>query len=177
MNPVSLDAAIDRPVAEVVTYLADIAHWPEFTDHFLHHWHLTREDSFGRGAGARFRVHRRLDRFSWADLTLAEITPRGRILARGRMGKFNRIRWIVLVECEEDAGGTRASFTVETHPVLPTDRLMEALTFTKAFHRRRWGKALRRLRAILEDGEERGTAATISGGARKPATGAPIRVL
>jgi hypothetical protein len=177
MNPVSHDVHIDRPLAEVLAYLGDIAHWPEFTDHFLHHWHLTREDPVGVGAGARFRVHRRLDRFSWADLTLAEITARGRILARGRMGKFNRIRWIVLVECEEDAGGTRAVFTVETHPVLPTDRLMEALTFTKAFHRRRWRRALRRLRAILEDDEERGVAATISGGARKPATGTPIRAL
>jgi hypothetical protein len=175
MNPVSHDVHIDRPLAEVMAYLGDIAHWPEFTDHFLHHWHLTREDSFGPGAGARFRVHRRLDRFSWGDLTFAEITARGRILARGRMGKFNRIRWIVVVECNEDAGGTRAAFTVETHPRLPTDRLMEALTFTKAFHRRRWGKALRRLRAILEDDEERGTAASIAGGARKPATGAPIR--
>jgi hypothetical protein len=175
MHPVSHDVHIDRPLGEVLEYLGDIAHWPEFTDHFLHHWHLTREDSYGYGAGARFRVHRRLDRFSWADLTIAEFESRGRILARGRMGKFNRIRWIVVIECSEEAGGTRVSLTVETHPPLPTDRLMEALTFTSAFHRRRWRKALRRLRAILEDDEERGTAASISGGPRKPATRAPIR--
>ncbi len=174
MNPVRHQVHIDRPRAEVMAYLADIANWAEFTDHFLTHWHLTREDSYGAGAGARFRVHRRLDRYSWADLTLAQVEPRY-ILARGRSGKFNRTRWIVELRVEEEAGGTRVELTVETAPPLPTDRLMEALTRTTAFHRRRWGKALRRLRSILEDGEERGKGATISGGPRKPATGYPLR--
>ena len=82
--------------------------------------------------------------------------PRGRILARGRIGKFNRSRWIVVIEVDDDAGGSRVRLSVETAPKLPTDRLMEALTFTKHYHRRRWGKAMRRLRSILEDGEERG---------------------
>jgi hypothetical protein len=175
MNPVRPAVQIDRPLAEVSAYLADIANWPEFTDHFLTRWHLTREDSYGAGAGARFRVHRRLDRFSWADLTLYSVEPR-HILARGRIGKFNRSRWVIELDLEEAAGGTRVELSVATAPGLPTDRLMEALTFTTAFHRRRWGKALRRLRSILEDGEERGTRATISGGARKPATGPPLRV-
>jgi hypothetical protein len=175
VNPVRQEAHIDRPRAEVMTYLADIANWPEFTDHFLVHWHLTREESYGAGAGARFRVHRRLDRFGWADLTFAEVEPR-HILARGRLGKFNRTRWVVEVHVGDASGGAHVELSVATAPGLPTDRLMEALTFTTAFHRRRWGKALRRLRSILEDGEERGTRATISGGARKPATGTPLRV-
>ncbi len=173
MNPVEHEALIVRPHAEVSAYLADIARWPEFTDHFLVHWHLTNEDSVGQGAGARFRVHRKLDRYSWADLTFAEVDSR-RILARGRIGKFNRSRWIVVVELEEESGGTRVRLTVETAPKLPTDRLMEAATFTRHYHRRRWGKAMRRLASILEDGEDRGTPASISGGARKPATRASI---
>jgi len=175
MNPVQHDVLIDRPHREVLEYLADIANWPEFTDHFLKEWHLTREDSWGVGAGARFRVRRRLDRYSWADLTIAELDPRGRILARGRMGKFNRTRWIVRMQLDAEAGGTRLRLTVETQPGLPSDRLMEALTFTRAYHRRRWGKALRRLRDILEYGEGRGETVRIAGGPRKPATGSPIR--
>lgn len=174
MHPVRHEAHIDRPLAEVMAYLADIANWPEFTDHFLMHWHLTREESLGAGAGARFRVHRRLDRYSWADLTFAEVEPR-HILARGRMGKFNRTRWVVELNVEDAARGANVELSVATAPGLPTDRLMEALTFTTAFHRRRWGKALRRLRSILEDDEERGTRASISGGARKPATGSPLQ--
>jgi hypothetical protein len=175
MNPVQHEILIDRPRPEVLAYLGDIAHWPEFTDHFLTHWHLTNEETYGGGAGARFRIHRRLDRFGYADLTFAEVLPRGRILARGRSGKFNRTRWLVVFELDEEAGGTRVRLSVETAPGLPTDRLMEALTRTKAFHRRRWAKALRRLRSILEDDEDRGATATISGGARKPATGTPVR--
>ena len=175
MNPVEHETHIDMPRAEVFAYLADIARWPEFTDHFLLHWHLTSEETVGQGAGGRFRMHRKLDRYSWADLTFADVQSRGRILARGRIGKFNRSRWIVVVEVDDEAGGSRVRLSVETAPKLPTDRLMEAVTLTKHYHRRRWGKAMRRLRSILEDGEERGTPATISGGARKPATGAPLR--
>jgi polyketide cyclase/dehydrase/lipid transport protein len=175
MNPVKLETQIDRAPAEVFAYLGDIALWPEWTDHFLQRWHLTREDSFGSGAGARFHVHRRLDRFGFADLTFSDFQTRGFIRARGRMGKFNRTRWIVEIELDEASGGTRVRLSVATAPGLPTDRLMEAATFTRAFHRRRWGKALRRLRSILEDGEDRGQAATIAGGARKPATGTPLR--
>jgi Polyketide cyclase / dehydrase and lipid transport len=174
MHPVRREVHIDRPREEVMAYLADIANWPEFTDHFLRRWHLTREESYGAGAGARFRVHRKLDRFSWADLTFAGVEPRY-ILARGRVGKFNRTRWVIEVRAEEASGGTRVELEVATAPGLPTDRLMEAVTFTTAYHRRKWAKAMRRLRSILEDGEERGQAANISGGARKPATGSPLR--
>jgi hypothetical protein len=176
MNPVQHEVLIDRPASEVIAYLGDIANWPEFTDHFLTRWHLTSEESYGQGAGARFRMHRKLDRYSWADLTFAEFSSsRGQLLARGRMGKFNRTRWIVRVDVDEEAGGSRVRLSVETEPGLPTDRLMEAVTLTHGFHKRRWAKAMRRLRSILEDDEERGTRASISGGARKPATGTPLR--
>src|SRR5918998_2022583 len=127
MNPVQHELHISRPHAEVVAYLGDLANWPEFTDHFLTRWHLTREDSWGQGAGARFRIRRRLDRFGFADLTFHEFSPRGRILARGRSGKFNRTRWIVTVDLDDDAGGTRVRLTVQTAPGLPTDRLMEVV--------------------------------------------------
>ena len=49
-------STIARPREEVFAYLADIANHAEFLDHFLVDWHLTREDTFGCGAGARFRV-------------------------------------------------------------------------------------------------------------------------
>jgi hypothetical protein len=104
------------------------------------------------------------------------VQSRRRILARGRIGKFNRSRWIVVLELDEESSGTRVRLSVQTAPKLPTDRLMEALTFTKHYHRRRWAQAMRRLRSILEDDEDRGTAVSISGGARKPATRPPITV-
>ena len=58
------DVRIERPIGEVFAYLSDIANHPEFTDHFLKDWRLTREESEGSGAGARYRQTGRFDRFA-----------------------------------------------------------------------------------------------------------------
>lgn len=162
MKSVELSVVIARPREEVFAYLADIANHPEFTDHFLTRWHLTREDSSGRGAGARFHVGAPLQRFSWAEVTLAEVEPPRRIMQRGATGKFNRIRLLAEYVLEPTSGGdTRVTFRTETEPATPTDRIMEALG-TRVWVRRRYRRALRRLRAILEDGEQRGARATVA---------------
>ena len=92
MDTVTLHVNIDRPREEVFAYLADVANHPEFTDHFLKSWRLTREDSEGRGAGARYKQDGRFDRFGYYDLSLAELEPPFRIIAVGRGGKYNRIK-------------------------------------------------------------------------------------
>ena len=70
MDPVTANVLIDRPREEVFDYLADIANHAEFTDHYLKDFRLTREQSYGRGAGARYRVDMPLNRFPWADTTI-----------------------------------------------------------------------------------------------------------
>lgn len=172
MEPVTLTTTIARPREEVFEYLADVANHSEFTDHCLTEWHLTREDSYGAGAGARFRVKSRFDRFSYGDMTLAEVRPPERIVATGRAGRFNRVRTRTEWRLEEaGTGETALTFVMESTPATSSDRLMEKLlrvpTTTKRCHRR----ALERLRSILEAGEQRGARTTLSGGARKPATG------
>ena len=54
MDPVTVEVTIARPCEEVFDYLADIANHAEFCDHYLVEWHLTREDPYAAGAGARF---------------------------------------------------------------------------------------------------------------------------
>src|SRR6185437_5832068 len=56
VDPVTVSTVISAPREQVFDYLQDIANHSEFTDHFMVDWHLTRIDSIGRGAGARFRV-------------------------------------------------------------------------------------------------------------------------
>ena len=172
MDPITLKTTIARPRAEVFAYLADIANHAEFTDHCLVDWHLTREDSYGTGAGGRFRRKSRFDRFSYGDITLAELRPPERIVATGRAGRFNRIRtrseWRLL---EEGAGRTVVEFTTESIPATYADRKMEKLLGVRRSTTRCHRRALDRLRAILEAGEQRGTRTSVSGGARKPATG------
>jgi len=48
MDPVTANVLIDRPREEVFDYLADIANHPEFSDHYLTEWRLTRVDSILR---------------------------------------------------------------------------------------------------------------------------------
>ena len=56
MDPVTVSVNIGRPREEVFAYLADIANHAEFSDHYVEQFRLTRLDSVGRGAGARFRL-------------------------------------------------------------------------------------------------------------------------
>ena len=163
MEPFTVESTISRPREEVFEYLADIANHPEFTDHYLVDWRLTREDSYGAGAGARFRMKAPLSRFNWADMTFAEIQPPFRIVERGRGGKYNRIRMLGTYTLSPGpAGTTRVEYTIETLPVMPSDRLMESLCGTAWMHRQT-RKAMRRLRTILEEGRDRGRRATVAG--------------
>ena len=151
-----MSTTIARPREEVFEYLADIANHSEFTDHYLVDWRLTREDSVGTGAGARFRIRAPLNRFSWADVTFHEVDPPHRILERGRGGKYNRIRRLGTFVLSPGAGGTtKVDYTFETEVKLPSDKLMEVLG-GRGWHQRKAAKAMRRLRDILEDDRSRG---------------------
>jgi uncharacterized protein YndB with AHSA1/START domain len=172
MEPLTLSTTIAKPREVVFEYLADVANHEEFSDHCMVEWHLTREDSYGHGAGARFRVKSRFDRFSYGDITLAELTPPARIVATGRSGRFNRIRTRSTWTLEEDGPDrTKVSFETQSTPVLKSDELMEKFLRVRAATERCHKRALERLRSILESGEDRGEHTTVAGGARKPASG------
>ncbi len=152
MDPLTVSVLIDAPREQVFDYLQDIANHPQFTDHYLVDWHLTRIDSIGRGAGARFRVKAPANRFSWADVTFAEVQRPHRIVEVGRTGKTNRIRTLGVYDLAQGAGGTtRVRFTIETQPVTLSDRIMESLG-GRGWLKRQNARAMRRLRSVVEDG-------------------------
>jgi uncharacterized protein YndB with AHSA1/START domain len=163
VDPVTLHVNIDRPREEVFAYLADVANHPEFMDHFLKGWRLTREQSEGRGAGARYRQGGRFDRFGYYDVSLAELDPPYRIVGVGRGGKYNRIKTFHQWTLMPNAGGTRLEYVYETEPPLRTDRFIEAVSGRRGWFRRNAGKALRRLQGILEEDRDRGARATVAG--------------
>jgi uncharacterized protein YndB with AHSA1/START domain len=163
MDPVSAHVTIDRPREEVFDYLADIANHQEFSDHYLKEWRLTRLDSYGRGAGARFRVDAPLDRFGWGDMTFVEVERPYRIAAAGRGGKFNRNKTWTEWKLEPQGDSTRVEVTSESEPALPTDKLMEAVTRRRGWFKRGQRKALRRMQSILEEDMDRGARATVGG--------------
>ena len=156
---------VDVPREQVFDYLQDIANHPEFTDHYLVDWHLTRIDSVGLGAGARFRIKAPRNRFSWGDVTFVEVQAPHRIVEAGRTGKNNRIRTLGVYELAEGSHGTtRVRFTLETVPVMLSDRLLESLG-GRRWCKRKNNRAMRRLRAVFDDRD--GVAAAAPGGSRR----------
>jgi uncharacterized protein YndB with AHSA1/START domain len=162
VDPVTVSVLIAKPAEEVFDYLADVANHPEFTDHFLKEFRLLREDSYGRGAGARFKVQKRFNRFGWGDFTFIEVDPPRRIVAVGRAGKYNRVKTYFEWTVSPAGKGTRVELTAESEPAQPSDRLFDPLG-GRGWFRRRANRALRRLQEILEEGTGRGARATVAG--------------
>ncbi len=162
MDPVTSTVVIGRPREEVFDYLADIANHPEFSDHYLKDWRLTRVDSVGRGAGARYRLDAPFQRFGWADMTFIEVERPFRIVAMGRGGKFNRNKTFSTWTLTPSGQGTRVEHSTETEPALITDRIMEGFGL-RGWFKRGGRRALRRLQSILEENQDRGARATVAG--------------
>jgi len=164
LDPITVSTNIALPREQVFEYLADIANHAEFTDHYLVDWHLTRMDTVGIGAGARFRIKAPLNRFSWADMTIAEMQPPFKLVERGRGGKFNRIKMIGTYEIlERHAGTSLVQYTFETDASVPSDRLREILG-GRGWTKSKAKKSMKRLRAILEEGRMRGSRPSVASG-------------
>lgn len=171
MGPVSAEVEIDVPRPRAFAAIADLALRPAFTDHFLTGFHLTRIDSTGVGAGARFRISV-WPRGVWMDTTVVESEEPYRLVEHGRGGRGNRIPSTTLWELTEGPGSlTRVRVSYWTEP-RPHDRALELLSFASIPYERRWREALRRLRDRLESGELPGHRVAVAGG-NAHATGIP----
>ena len=163
MDPLKVSIVVARPIEEVFSYLLDIANHPEFTDHYLDDWHLTRTETVGVGAGARFRVKVPLQRFSWLGLSIVEVDAPRRIVETGSGGKFNRVQVQAVYTMESsETGATEVALSTTTQPATTSDRMLERCG-GRIWLRRQNGKALERLRSILESGSRPGRRVTIAG--------------
>lgn len=172
MGPVSAEIEIDAPRARVFETIGDLARRPSFTDHFLADFHLTRIESSGIGAGARFRIALPL-RSIWMDTAIADLEEPHRVVERGRGGRSNRIPSTTLWELNEGAGSlTRVRVSHWTEPSNPLDRALEVSLAASTWAQRGWSEALRRLRDQLESGEPAVAPVAVAGG-NPHATGIP----
>ena len=129
MDPMTVSIIVDRPREQVFDYLQDIANHAEFNDHYLVDWRLTRIDSVGRGAGARFRIKAPGTRFAWSDVTFVEVERPHRIVEAGRTGKENRVRTRGIYElASASAGTTRAPFSRATRAVASDEASSATIT-------------------------------------------------
>jgi len=163
MDPVTANVLIDRPREEVFDYLADIANHQEFSDHYLKEWRLTRVDSVGRGAGARFKIDAPLDRFGWGDMTFIEVQRPHRIVAAGRSGKFNRNKTWTTWTLSPSGHATKVEVTTEAEVNMATDKFLNTVLRRRGWLKRGLRKGLRRMQSILEEDLDRGKRATVGG--------------
>lgn len=171
MGPVSAEVEIDVPRQRVFEAISDLSLRPAFTDHFLADFHLTRIESSGVGAGARFRFAV-WPRQVWMDTTIAELEQPHRIVEHGRGGRTNRVPSTTLWELTEGPGSltrVRVSYWTEPNPI---DRGLELLSAASIPYERRWRVALNRLRELLEAGELETKRVALAGG-NPHATGIP----
>jgi uncharacterized protein YndB with AHSA1/START domain len=172
MGPVSAEIEIDAPRERVFTTIADLAGRPSFTDHFLTDFHLTRIESSGIGAGARFRIASPL-RAVWMDTVIVELEEPHRVREQGRGGRANRIPSTTVWELTEGPGSlTLVRVSRWTEPSNRIDRALEVLAGNSISEQRGWREALRRLRDRLESGENPPAPVAIGGG-NAHATGIP----
>ena len=116
--------------------------------------------------GRKLASDRLPDEAAISVVTLAELEPPFRIVERGRGGKFNRVKMLGTYELVEDAHDSQScqvTYTYESDPQVPSDRLAEFFG-GRSGTRRQAAKAMRRLRSILEDGTRRGAKPTVAGG-------------
>jgi uncharacterized protein YndB with AHSA1/START domain len=172
MGPVSAEIEVDVPRWQAFKALIDLALRPAFTDHFVAGFHLTKIESAGVGAGARFRFTCG-PRDVWTDTVIIKTVGPHRILEQGRGGRGNRISSTTLWELTEGPGSlTTVRVSYWTEPRSPVDRGLELLTASSIAYERGWRQALRRLRDQLESGELGARHVAIAGGNRH-ATGIP----
>jgi hypothetical protein len=144
MGPVSATIPIDVPRERVHPLLADLAIRPAFTDHFIDEFRLERLASVGVGAAARFRIR---DRGLWIETVIEESSPPHLLVERGAGGRLDRMHvhtlW-ELVEAPAPSGcEVTVTFVIETTG--PFDR-----PGPEHWYRRRWARALARLRDLAE---------------------------
>lgn len=168
MGPISLQITIDAPRERVFDHICDLARRPGWTDHFLRDYRLERVDAAGQGAAARFHADAP-GGLGFLDTTITTAQPPHRIDEHGRGGRFNRIgvRTVWELRGATDAV-TELALTFWTEPPGPLERLREYRS--APWWRRRWSKALRRLRQQLEASQESVEPLRLAGADRQPTT-------
>ncbi|MBI2690781.1 MAG: SRPBCC family protein [Solirubrobacterales bacterium] len=148
MRSAQAQITIDRSPEEIYEYLLDIASRPEFAPELFREFHLARVESKGIGAGARYRLHRKL-RDRYAGTTITEGIPGQRLLEEGSTGRGGRVGMAAEFLLEEQPGGaTKVTWILELYPMNPVDRMREIGQRRQI--NRRMKRGIRRLRGILE---------------------------
>ena len=149
MQSVTVSTTIARPRELVFDHLDDVARHEAFTDHFLVDWNILSHDSVGVGAAARMRA-KGAGRHPWIVIEVVDSRRPELTVEHGCGGKDMRRRTSGTYRLEPAGdGGTTVTFTNAFEPATLGERLQAPLA--RAYLRRQNGRALQRLKALLEE--------------------------
>ncbi len=166
MGPVRAEIEIDAPRERVFEVISDLALRSTFTEHFISDLRLSRIESTGVGAAARFRFFAPPQAL-WMETQITRVDAPHRLSERGRGGRGNRLTSATEWELTEGPGPLMTLRVVYwTEPTHPLDRAKEKLGGSSVWYRRDWQQALRRLRDMVESGAPDGERVAVAGGNR-----------
>lgn len=168
MGPISLDIAIDAPRDAVFDRICDLSRRLSWTDHFASDLRLERIDPSGPGAAARFRAG--APGIEYLETVIDVADRPSTISEQGRGGRKDRVAVRANWELRGGEGTlTNLKLTFWTEPANVLDHLRDLRA--GGWWKRRWKRALRRLRDEIESGET-AEPVRVGGGDRRP-TGLP----
>jgi uncharacterized protein YndB with AHSA1/START domain len=163
VGPITITTSIDAPRERIFEFICDLAIRPSWIDHFADDYRVQRIPASGRGAAARFRVDAPAG-VRYMETVIAETDRPHEIVEHGRGGRLDRTPFRLVWELE--AGPTTTvRLTFWTAPASLFDRIREM--GRERWWRRRWTKALGRMRDLIESGADV-PRVEIAGGDRVP---------
>jgi uncharacterized protein YndB with AHSA1/START domain len=148
VGPITVTTSIDAPRDRVFDLICDLAARPSWIDHFATEYRVQRIPAAGTGAAARFRVGAPAG-VRYMETVVAEADRPYRVVEHARGGRLDRVSMRLVWELE--AGPTTTvTLTFWTAPPSIFDRIREL--GRERWWRRRWVKALARMRELIESG-------------------------
>jgi uncharacterized protein YndB with AHSA1/START domain len=148
VGPITIKTSIDAPRERVFDFICDLATRPGWMDHFASDYRVQRIPASGRGAAARFRVDAPAG-VRYMETVIAETDRPHRVVEHARGGRLDRVAMRLVWELE--AGPTTTvTLTFWTIPPSIFERIREI--GRERWWRRRWSKALGRMRDLIESG-------------------------
>lgn len=166
MGPVRAEIEIDAPRERVFEMISDLSLRPSFTDHFISDFRLSRIESSGVGAAARFRFFVPPQAI-WMGTEIIRVDEPHRLSERGQGGRDNRLPSATEWELLEGPGPLMTLRVVYwTEASHPLDRAKESFGASAVWYRRDWQQALRKLRDLVESGSGGPKGMAVAGGNR-----------
>jgi uncharacterized protein YndB with AHSA1/START domain len=171
VGPISLDIDIDAPRERVFDAICDLGLRPQWATEFSDDYRLERLEPRGEGAAARFRADAP-GGIGFMETVISRAERPHTIVEHGRGGRGDRVAIRAVWELSGGEGSvTSVKLTFGTEPPTILHRLRELRA--GGWWRRRWRRALSRLRDLLESGSELRSAMRVAGGDRQPIDSRP----